>query len=658
MRVNISFLEAGGPTPSSADNPAAGSASASTTVATPPPSDLLPLDNSDHKLRRRVQAYADEADMTEQLPLALQCADAQTRFLWLHGTQGLCICKHCSRRCRTWDDLKVHILTRSCSVLFPDTLHHTYDSAATPNRLPLLWRLTDQLLIGVDWDSICRHIKPEICDLKKRCPICDQWMIQSRGIWNHVEAFHPWALPVLQAAYDCMKSDRRSLFLSSPCSCCASSFRGHQAKHAGECPAILLSRFLSLLLSPGLNHGLRIADRGGDPGGSSGTHSFANLGSQRRNLRDYFWPSDSHAATGQCHPVSDQPAFLKLLQQPTVHTDSTGTVTPGDTQQVSAPRDSGLAATQRKGQRTGGLPDTPEDQSGMSNRAKRRQSQFQPKPRRGPQNPSNNSSSSTDTLVQQMAALLLRHEDQFGGLEPEHLLGSLCGNGPSLERSQHSCSGNPVEQRAEGGSQQNQGPSSSHHVPVLRAGVETCSRASGIGSGLQGRGDPPGNPVGERRPPLPPMELADHASGGSHRQVPSYGERSSTDAQRADSAIHCRRDHHQVPPHETHLGGYDGADSHLPSRAGPTGSQDLQVLANPGDAVCQLGSSPRRLLVEERAHDAIPLAARIASALKPQILCCTLELFGSVISPTTAMLMRCFLRCYGAQHNTPVLRHQ
>ena len=175
-----------------------------------------------------------------------------------------------------------------------------------------------------------------------------------------MEAFHPWALPVLQAAYDCMKSDRRSLFLSSPCSCCASSFRGHQAKHAGECPAILLSRFLSLLLSPGLNHGLRIADRGGDPGGSSGTHSFANLGSQRRNLRDYFWPSDSHAATGQCHPVSDQPAFLKLLQQPTVHTDSTGTVTPGDTQQVSAPRDSGLAATQRKGQRTGGLPDTPQ----------------------------------------------------------------------------------------------------------------------------------------------------------------------------------------------------------------------------------------------------------------------------------------------------------
>ena len=116
--INISFLEAGGPTPSSADNPAAGSASASTTVATPPPSDLLPLDNSDHKLRCRVQAYADEADMTEQLPLALQCADAQTRFLWLHGTQGLCICKHCSRRCRTWDDLKVHIFTRSCSVLF------------------------------------------------------------------------------------------------------------------------------------------------------------------------------------------------------------------------------------------------------------------------------------------------------------------------------------------------------------------------------------------------------------------------------------------------------------------------------------------------------------------------------------------------------------
>ena len=134
---NATTLEAG----LSTEVPAESSDSAS---AAPPPPEPLPLDNSSHKLRRSVQVYAEEAFMKEQLHPALQCADAQTRFLWLHGTQGLCICKHCSRRCRTWDDLKVHIFTRSCSVLFPDSLHHSYDLSATPNRLPLLWRLAGQ----------------------------------------------------------------------------------------------------------------------------------------------------------------------------------------------------------------------------------------------------------------------------------------------------------------------------------------------------------------------------------------------------------------------------------------------------------------------------------------------------------------------------------
>ena len=164
-------------------------------------------------------------------------------------------------------------------------------------------------------------------------------MIQSRGVWNHVEAFHPWALPSLQAAHSGMKSTRRSLILSSPCSCCASSFRGHQAKHAGECPAILLTRFLSILLSPGSEHGLRVADGGGNPGSSSRTHPSTNLGPQRRSLWDYFRPSaDSHSPTSQCHPVSDQPAFLELLQRSSVPADASG-APPGDAQQVPAPRD-------------------------------------------------------------------------------------------------------------------------------------------------------------------------------------------------------------------------------------------------------------------------------------------------------------------------------
>ena len=272
-----------------------------TTLPTSPQQLLLtPLDNSDHHMRRCVQAFADADFLHTGLPADLLLADPQTRFAWLHGTNGLCVCRHCNRRCQTWDDLKVHIFTRSCVMLFPDAMNPSLTHLPVANRLPLLWQLVATDLSHLNWESIARVVQPQIVDMKKRCPICDQWLIQSRGLGHHVKAFHPWAHPALQHAYLLMQTSRRGLALSTPCRYCRTSFTGHEAKHAGECSAILLSRFLSILLLPGAQdheHGLRGSIEGGDPGGRGRAHIPSDISSERSSLWRYFQP-----ASGRCPP--------------------------------------------------------------------------------------------------------------------------------------------------------------------------------------------------------------------------------------------------------------------------------------------------------------------------------------------------------------------
>ena len=76
-------------------------------------------------------------------------------------------------------------------------------------------------------------------------------------------------------------------------------------------------------------------------------------------------------------------------------------------------------------------PSTQEDQSQeQSNRAKRRQ--LKTRGQHGAPAQSSGASSSTDTLVQQMAALLLRHEDQFGVLAQSTAWVMFMGTAPPL----------------------------------------------------------------------------------------------------------------------------------------------------------------------------------------------------------------------------------
>ena len=202
--------------------------------------------------RRNVEAHSDDACMQLDLPSAMSTADAQTRFAWLHSTQGLCICRHCGRECYCWDDLKVHIFTRACPQLFPDTIRCAPPADVLQNRLPLYWQLRSLLQCenrSCSWEEIAKVIKRGDSDLLHRCPICDQWLVKARGLGHHLQAFHSYATSALQTARQRAREVRKTLALGSQCRYCSAKCSGHPTKHAAECPAILLSRCLQILLT-------------------------------------------------------------------------------------------------------------------------------------------------------------------------------------------------------------------------------------------------------------------------------------------------------------------------------------------------------------------------------------------------------------------------
>ncbi|CAE7327609.1 unnamed protein product [Symbiodinium sp. CCMP2592] len=195
-----------------------------------------------------------------------------------------------------------------------------------------------------------------------------------------------------------MQRTRRSLILSSPCRYCRVTFRCHEAKHAGECSAIVLARFLATLLMPGSNHGSRVPVDGGDSSRGSRAHPPADFGAQRRSLWHYLRqaaPSGSDLL---------QTAAEKFLKPTPTSNKGAG-----------------------KGQGTKGANSEP------SNRAKRRQQQLQKQ--QGPAAPNNEASTSTENLtrlVQQVAGLALRHEDQFGVLSQSTSWVLFAGTAPPL----------------------------------------------------------------------------------------------------------------------------------------------------------------------------------------------------------------------------------
>ncbi|CAE7299087.1 unnamed protein product, partial [Symbiodinium sp. CCMP2592] len=164
--------------------------------------------------RRNVGYHAADDLLTKGLPACLHGADPQTRFSWLHAHLGLCMCRHCQRACRNWEELKIHILTRSCEILFPDSVT-LLPSQTPPNPLPPYWRLEIQELAGKGWEKVALTLQAQKADCFRYCPICGQWLIQARGITLHMQAHHAWAVPYLQLARRRAKANRKNLALSS-----------------------------------------------------------------------------------------------------------------------------------------------------------------------------------------------------------------------------------------------------------------------------------------------------------------------------------------------------------------------------------------------------------------------------------------------------------
>ena len=149
--------------------------------------------------RRQVQLHSQDVLLQHGLPARLRSADAQTRFACLHSVDGLCICRHCRRECHSWDDLKVHIFTKACSVLFPnarDPVFPPFDDSS----LGCYWDQHLGSLVASGWEAVAVYLKSKHPRSYRYCPICGQGLVQARGIALHFKAFHPWAVEALQQA--------------------------------------------------------------------------------------------------------------------------------------------------------------------------------------------------------------------------------------------------------------------------------------------------------------------------------------------------------------------------------------------------------------------------------------------------------------------------
>ena len=236
--------------------------------------------------RRNVQVHAQDLLLTAGLAPCLETADPQTKFVWLHSSDGLCLCRHCHRACNSWDDLKVHIFTKACPILFPNAI----DLAAVPistNTLGTYWDQEIMAKTRSSWEAVAAHLKRTRKNAHLYCPLlCNQGLVKSKGLTQHFQAYHAWALPTLKVAREHSQTFRKGLALSSPCRYCAETFKGHHTRHAAVCAMIIHAKLLVLLRrpeaipdGPGRSFEGRLArgsSRAPDPpdGGASGSNLF------------------------------------------------------------------------------------------------------------------------------------------------------------------------------------------------------------------------------------------------------------------------------------------------------------------------------------------------------------------------------------------------
>ena len=112
------------------------------------------------------------------------------------------------------------------------------------------WDPETKAKANLSLEAVAEHLRRTKKDAHLYCPLCNQGLVKSKGLTQHIHAFHAWALPALRAARDHSLVHRRSLALTSPCWYCAVPFKGHHTQHAAVCAMILHAKLVVLLHHP------------------------------------------------------------------------------------------------------------------------------------------------------------------------------------------------------------------------------------------------------------------------------------------------------------------------------------------------------------------------------------------------------------------------
>ena len=115
------------------------------------------------------------------IPSSLQRADDHTKFVYMHALGGMSTCAHCRRQCKTWQDLAVHITSRSCRALFPDGLS-TQVPAHNPNSVPAAYDTACLQKFRQGWEHGAKWIASQGEKWLHHCPWCTQWIVDTQAL--------------------------------------------------------------------------------------------------------------------------------------------------------------------------------------------------------------------------------------------------------------------------------------------------------------------------------------------------------------------------------------------------------------------------------------------------------------------------------------------
>ena len=597
-------------------SPQHGAAVDSSTPAHPPPrTQTITAGLHYAQSRRNVQVHARHTLLTDGLTTSLADADPQTRFVWLHSERGLCICGHCHRECGSWDDLNVHIFTKACPVLYPNAV----DRAPVPFSTNALGTFWDSEIIAKtlhSWEAVADHLRHTKKDAHLYCPLCNQGLVKSKGLTQHIQAYHAWALSALNAARDHSLAHRNSLALTSPCWYCAATFKGHHSRHAVTCAMLLHAKFIVLLHHPAV-----LQDGSG--------RSFE--GRLARSRRGTSLPSDScSAGRSLLWTTADQPSPLPPGPSvaPSDHGGCTGS-SGGIAAEVHTPQREGARPEPRQGNpststATGSASD-PASYTETPAATTARTTTTVPTPNVQPKPGAPTSQLTLRQLGFRGASDQSRAASAEARRLPDrpgtkHLLGDVSRNSSSP---QHDSSPGP-NQRAMATHQSREArvdppPAPNSPVPDLGLGVEDTCGDSGSGPNPATGSSQAECPRRAGHVPLQKMEPHGPCSGDHPHTCPPHGTGSDPPARGSHCAQHAGVNLDQLPSYQEASTRNDGPDSYLLPGRRPPRPQSLPTVDHPRDPLGQCGVDACGHHIAERAPLQVPTGSICGAGAPPSV---------------------------------------